>query len=286
MPRSQIEADPLATRRRITRLRKYVERTLLTDEQRFVCEWHRECKSSVPGYEFRPGTMSHIGRHYDLYRGDRPLRIMVVGQESGLARGKGAGERNARVSLEERYRIIHDGSGLSRGYYAEGGRKGRNTHMRGVTQALRLAFDLGIGGEHDDEYVDTISGARFHIFDGFALVNRLLCSAGTVGTSTERSSPTMRENCGSHFRVQLELLDPTLVILQGEGVRKWSAELLPERQRYSDTLYATEIGSARALVCAFSHPSARGELRWGDRLDAPYLKNVVAPTIRRALRRL
>jgi len=63
-------------------------------------------------------------------------------------------------------------------------------------------------------------------------------------------------------------------------------ELLPERRRYGDTLYASKIGNARALVCAFSHPSARGELRWGDRLDSPYLNNVVAPTIRRALRRL
>jgi len=61
----------------------------------------------------------------------------------------------------------------------------------------------------------------------------------------------MRENCAPHFRVQLELLEPTLVILQGDGVRKWFAELLPERRRYSDTLYETEIGGARALVCAF-----------------------------------
>jgi hypothetical protein len=34
--------------------------------------------------------------------------------------------------------------------------------MRGVTQALRLALDLGLGAEHDDEYVDAINGARFH----------------------------------------------------------------------------------------------------------------------------
>jgi hypothetical protein len=39
------------------------------------------------------------------------------------------------------------------------------------------------------------------------------------------------------------------------------------------------------MVCSFSHPSAHGSVRWGDKLDAPYLVDVVVPTIRKALQR-
>ncbi len=45
----------------------------------------------------------------------------------------------------------------------------------------------------------------------------------------------------------------------------------------------TQLAGSRVLVCRFSHPAARGSLSWGNRLDAPYLREVVEPTLRLAI---
>jgi hypothetical protein len=47
------------------------------------------------GCSFTPAQLSHVGRHYDLTRDERPFRI-VIGQEVG---GKG----KACTTLAERY---------------------------------------------------------------------------------------------------------------------------------------------------------------------------------------
>jgi hypothetical protein len=158
--------------------------------------------------------------------------------------------------------------------------------MRGTTSALRLIFSKGLGADWDDEWVQPSNGRSFHIFDGFALVNRLLCSASPPKSSQGRPTPTMLANCLEHFEATLEILQPTLIVLQGGLVAESVTAALPATRRRSDYLYETEFSGGRALVCAFSHPSAQGALRWGDTLSSPYLGQVVAPTLRRALRLL
>ena len=59
----------------------------------------------------------------------------------------------------------------------------------------------------------------------------------------------------------------------------------PQRD-HRRALYESRVGGQRVLVCRFSHPSAHGALRWGDRLDAPYLVQVVEPTLLEAVGRL
>jgi hypothetical protein len=85
--------------------------------------------------------------------------------------------------------------------------------MRGTTSALRIIFGKGIGTRYEDEYVRPLNGRPFHIFDGFALVNRLLCSAGPRESSQGRPTPTMFERCLEHFCATMWILEPTIVIL-------------------------------------------------------------------------
>jgi len=66
--------------------------------------------------------------------------------------------------------------------------------MRGTTSALRTILGDGPGADHEGEFVHTVDGERFHVFDAFALVNVLLCSAGPPA-SMGRSTTTMRRNC-------------------------------------------------------------------------------------------
>ena len=223
---------------------------------------------------FYEGTMSHVGRRFDLRRGDKPLRVVVVGQE--------AAER--KVTLEDRYETVHDHTGLERHYKAEKGHKGRNPHMKGTTSALRVIFGKGLGSDWDDEWVYPLNGKKFHIFDGFALVNRLLCFAGPPNSSQGRATPTMVSNCGRHLRETLTILQPTILILQGDKAAT-TETVLTSGDSYSEFVHEAFLGEHRMVVCKFSHPSARDPRRWGANLDADYLTKTVEQSLREALRR-
>ena len=54
--------------------------------------------------------MSHVGRHFDLTLGDKPLRIAVIGQEA----------KDAKVGLDQRNRQISD-TGIQRRCQTEPG---------------------------------------------------------------------------------------------------------------------------------------------------------------------
>jgi uracil-DNA glycosylase len=156
-----------------------------------------------------------------------------------------------------------------------------------VYQLLRLIFGLGLGADHAGEFLD-INGERAHIFECFALVNFLLCSAvrtggkptGRLAGKPGRSTKTMRANCSSHFRAALDILEPTLVVAQGYGVREWIATAygLPA-QRPQDGVEQVQIGATMATLVSFSHPSAHAPLNWGLNERMPYLLDTVAPTI-------
>ena len=116
--------------------------------------------------------------------------------------------------------MVHDGSGLRCRYYANRqlGHRGRNPHMRGTTSALRAVLGKGLGANWDEEFI-VLGGRRVHIFDAFALVNVLLCAAGSAGSGRGASTRIMRRNCLMYFEATLEILAPTLVLLQGHGVK-------------------------------------------------------------------
>lgn len=229
--------------------------------------------------------MSHVGHRFDLRLNDKPLRVVVVGQESGYP--KHSPELAQRVTLDARYGQIHDVSGLQSRYYATSGHPPRNPHMRGTTSALRVIFGKGIGEDYDGECVYPENGDRFHIFDGFALVNRLLCSAGPPGTSSGRPTGVMLKHCRDHFSATLSILEPTILIFQGgKAAANWTNILTPIQTIQPGLLYEAQLDHVRTLVCTFSHPTAWEPWRWGANLDAPYLINDVEPTLREALRRL
>lgn len=278
-----IEVDLGATRNRIARLRRYVEANLLSHDE-FICTAVDECRSSCrAGDAFREGTMSHVGKHFDLRLDGRPLRIVVVGQESGLPTDPKLSRLDSHVGLVDRYLQIHDGAGLDRRYYREADHLGRNPHMRGTTSALRIVLRKGLGSDHPGEFVHPVHGRPFHIFDGFALVNRLLCSAGPPTTSQGRPTRTMLRNCGSHFAATMSILQPTLVISQGKKAAEGVDQLFPRDVPHGPYLHEAHTDYGKAVVCTFSHPSSHGATRWGDRVDAPYLTGVVTPTLTEAL---
>lgn len=241
-----------------------------------VCASYVDCVQSHRG-QFFEGQLHHVGRHFDAFLDGRPLRVLVVGQEYG--------NRPARVTLSDRYQDVAVRTGLQKHFRRAGVAEGRNPHMRGTTSLLRLIFGRDPGDRHEQEFFET-PGGRVHLYDMFALVNSLLCSAiadgeSDTGSKHGRSTPTMQANCARHFVQTMEILEPTLVVAQGKGTLQWMTPSLRDERVVSDTLRWARIGQHSMLLATFSHPSAQGQLNWAE-LSRPYLHNVVAPTIRAA----
>ena len=261
-----IESNPAKTAERVARLENYAQRYLLADGT-FLCRHYAQCRASrpPPRYEFNEGQLSHIGRHYDLIVDGRETRIVVVGQEYASDRPLvGLGTR--RIQIE------------ASGYR---GWKRRNPHMRGTASILRCLLGREPGSDRAGERL-FIGTPDAHLFDGFALVNRLLCSAIGVESGKGRSSGKMQRNCSRHFVATLKILEPTVLVVQGIGVRSWMAGdgigLPPSRSALVET---AEIGGAEADVLTFVHPSALGSYGcWGNSAQSKYLRETVMPSIR------
>ena len=260
---------------RFRRLSEYVRENLLVDS-RFICKHHRECLTSSPNRDaFYEGQMSHVGSHYDLTVDGQELRIVVVGQEYG--------SRHRCHTLEERTAMGDRSEGF----------KNRYPHMKGTTSLLRLMLGRRAGSDWEGELLRLPHPQPVgHVFDGYALVNFLLCSAleeppSNQGSAKGSSSPTMRRNCTEHFLATLEILEPTVIVAQGLAVRDWmGAPLgLDKRVRPQPTervrpesvrLYGRTVD-----LITFAHPSAGYPYNfWGNSPDSEYLQQVVAPTIR------
>lgn len=272
VPKHGFDHNARATRGRIAQLQDYFRSNVMVDK-RFICANWRDCETSIAsGCTFKEGQLSHVGKHYDLSRDGRPLRIVVVGQEV-------AGQGKPRITMGERYARVHDHSGLTLRFDSDRGHKRRNPHMRGTTLALRTIFGLK-GTDHATEFLH-LDGENVHMFDCFALVNRLLCAAHLAGTSTGKSTKTMLNNCERHFRATLEILDPTLIVIQGAKVWRWSQNVLVPIKKRTDNFFECELGDRRVTVAAFTHPAAWGPAGWASP-TSPYFKDVVRPTLRRA----
>lgn len=275
-PKHGFDGNPAATTDRIARLDDYFRSNVL-DNKHFICSSWRHCEASISaGSTFKEGQLSHVGNHYDLQHEGQDLRVVVVGQEV-------AGQGKSRITMAERYAGVHDGSGLTRRFDGERGHKRRNPHMRGTTLALRTIFGLA-GTEHATEFL-YLHDQSVHIFDCFALVNRLLCAAHLAGTSTGKSTKTMLNNCERHFRSTLEILEPTIVVIQGIKVWRWSQSVLKPLKERSENLIECDLAGRRVMVAAFTHPSAWGPDRW-DSPGSSYLQKVVRPTLKRATKLL
>ena len=85
-----------------------------------------------------------------------------------------------------------------------------------------------------------------------------------TGAAKGRSSGVMQRNCAGHFRRTVEILEPTVVVLQGQGVRKWTAESLGIPKQGS-VLEKAVINGRDVDVLTFNHPSAPGSSAWWGR---------------------
>src|SRR5208283_1277506 len=157
----QTKSFPQVTKARLDSLNAYLRQEVMADD--FICASYPECKASsgCAGLTFYEGQLHHVGYHYDLEVDGKPMRVLIVGQEYG--------HEPPRVDLDARHEMILDSASV--------GWRGRNHHMKGTTTLLRLLHRHDPGEDEIGEQLLLESGEAIHLFEGFALVNYLLCSA-------------------------------------------------------------------------------------------------------------
>jgi hypothetical protein len=198
-----VRSDPSATEDRYRRLSNYMAGEVLAPHG-FCCASESACRGSLkPDLEFSPGQLSFLGRHYDLTVESVPLRILVLGMDTGRT--------DTSVGLDQRRQQIYD-------RIPEAFNK-RNSHMRGTTLALRVLLGRESWDTPGDEYL-ALDHARVHLLDAYAMANLRLCSATKPPTTTSRATTMMSRNCLRHLRATIELLEPTIVVTQSVAIRR------------------------------------------------------------------
>lgn len=251
-------------------IEKYFQTNVLANNA-FCCQYEHDCESSYletgeqdVNRQFYKGQLHHIGTHYDLSYQQTPFRVMIVGQEYGHA--------PSLVDFKARYEMLMDSAAI--------GYKSRNPHMKGTSSLLRLLHDLPLGNDREGEFIQ-VDGKAIHLFDTFVLANYLLCSAVTEGSRQGKAAWEMKKNCANHFVATLELLKPTILLVQGKSFWDYPIKDLFDRglEQLEDQLYQANFKGNPLLIAVFAHPSAPAYGFWGNSLASKYLLNTVKPTV-------
>jgi hypothetical protein len=273
----KIETDKITTKKRFKKLEQYMDKNVLCDNK-FICSHYRECKIShtekSPTHKFYEGQLNHIGKNYDLIFNNKELRIMIVSQEFGHG--------DKCFTLGTRYEWFKED------WDKPEDSKKYNRHLRGTASALRLLFGKSLGVDFKSEWLKFDNGEQCHIFDAFALVNYLLCSAikekdNKKESNRGYSTREMKDNCLEHFRKTLEILQPNVIIVQGKVIWNWIKRSFDDIKPFqkSKIIYQVDINNNEAYVASFTHPSAPNSLyNWGW-VGAGYLLKTVKPTIKK-----
>jgi hypothetical protein len=113
----------------------------------------------------------------------------------------------------------------------------RNPHMRGTTRLLRAAIGRPPADDRPGELIAMPNEPEaVHLLDCYAMANIRSCSATVTGTSSSKGTPTMSRNCLRHMAATIEILEPTLIIVQG-------AKVAPD--------LVAELVAGRALITAY-----------------------------------
>lgn len=263
------------TRRRAASLETYMSANVTGGPGRFRCPSLASCKASALGghpagsVSYYKGQLSHVGDHYDLVEDGHPIRILVLGMETG--------RKKEDVTLQERSReqrpvMLDDPSA-------------RKPHMKGTTSALRLMLGRRPGPDLEGDMIDLAGGPRVHVMDAYSLANIRLCSAVRIGSTSSMGTDIMSANCLRHLAETVRILEPTLCILQSARTRAALTPQISSQVHVGPHLERVTLAGVDTLVASFVHPYQYGRNKandWGSTFSTPYLDEVVAPALRRA----
>lgn len=262
-----LKCDSAKTMERTSQLTSYMDSHVLGPTG-FCCSSGDACMSSAKAQkqsiDFAAGQLSYLGRFYDIEEDSVPLRILVIGMETGRTDGAVTLPMRSGQILESAARWP----------------KARNPHMIGVTHALQTLHGREITADAAGEFLNVEgSSDGVHIFDAYAMANVRLCTSVKAGTTTSRPTSTMTKNCIRHLRETIRILEPTVCVVQGMAISKALRPVMTSRVQVTPHLAEATIGDTHTLMTEFSHPTAWADQNWGRWSNMPYLQCVVIPTL-------
>ena len=228
----------------------------------FCCVHAAECEASAKdkGLYFAPGQLSYVGAHYGLSVAGRPFRILVIAMDTGGTDSEVTMER--RREHIQRVRFSH-----------------RNQHMSGTTLALRVL----LGSEDWSAPAGELWGESVHVLDSYAMANLRLCSAVMPGSRRSRGTRQMSVNCLEHLRATVQILEPTVIVVEGKSGWPYVARLMSAPRMGFEELGLVDVAGVRVVLASFKHPSTP---RWNDgnwsSPDCLYFTDTVLPALRQA----
>jgi len=188
--------DEEKTRHRLTLLSEYyAEKGLNACD--FSCNRYFECEKSQnekTSKQFSGGT-SAVMPLYDVAYNGVPIRILIIGKETGYMKNSEYGtSKNFEANNLNVLNCINW--------------KNKNNHIKGTLYILQYIYNI------KTEYV----------YASYVLSNLLRCSFQALdkfgNVSGTKDTQKMRENCAVHLINEIKILEPTLIITQGEWAIK------------------------------------------------------------------
>lgn len=239
---SNVTADAERTENRRQRLR-ILYNSLYCDGK---CKYAEECEDSVPMRSrenwIKNDWSAKIGDHYDLTINDKPVRILIIGKE-----GKSFSDCLTKPSR----------------WWAD-----MNRHYKMTYNLLKNVFSYWPTKDADDI-----------ILTMFTLSNAYSCAFRRHKDQTTgiKNTEIQRKNCSEIRKKEIEILEPTLIIIQYDYLT--AGDLCSDATRLFGKVYYSE--ESNCYIVESSHPSCRKH-PWKKDLDESisYLKRIgVLPAV-------
>lgn len=233
------------TQKRFERLQKLYSNCGLNADA-FNCKYYLECEASqnnkCVGKQFAGGTAA-LSPFYDISYNDIPMRTLVIGKETGYMKNEEFGTSpNFETNCKNVLNCINW--------------KGKNNHIKGTLMILQYIYQV------DTEY----------IYSSYALSNSLRCAFQDLSKienlSAVNDTKTMRDNCFSYLFNEIDILEPNLIICQGEWSirgkdnfinrfsKKYKEEPVCLRKNLNDKYGLYKYDNCIVLTC--NHPAILG----------------------------
>lgn len=187
------EVDLLATQKRKEKLEE-LYRVEGLNADKFHCKYYQECEASQKNRcvakQYAGGTAA-VSPFYDISYDGIPMRTLIIGKENGYMKNE---EYGTSPNFEENCRNVLNCINW----------KNKNNHIKGTLMILQNIYKV------DTEY----------IYASYALSNSLRCAFQDAdridNVSALRDTKKMRDNCAAFLYKEIEILEPNLIICQGE----------------------------------------------------------------------
>lgn len=164
----------------------------------FACKYYRYCKESQKEEgivkQYAGGTAALMPA-YDVYYNNQAIRVLVIGKETGYM-------PNTVYGTSDDFNTNNNNVLNCINW------KKKNNHIKGTLYILQSIFNI------DTEYV----------YASYALTDLIRCSfqksALISNVSNVHDTKVMRHNCIEYLIKEIDILEPTLIIAQGEWTIK------------------------------------------------------------------